>query len=56
MKDERKTYLAFFLGGGGGGGGVGTSCKNYTKPNQTVILWLDKGDFPQNLHTVCLLK
>ena len=22
----------------------------------SVVLWLDKGDFPENMHTVCLLK
>ena len=46
-----------------------TSCKNSTKTREvfffyfepficclSVVLWLDKGDFPQNVHAVSVLK
>ena len=44
MKNEGKRYLVLveFL-----------QLVRWLEDCLSVILWLDKGDFPENLHTVC---
>ena len=42
-------FLCSSDAGGGGGGGGGGIWNRMT----ASVLWLDKGDFPENVHTVC---